>query len=97
MSLELVLLYLWSILQSPCDGNLRFYSHKYKQFTSKYDSRVIIYATRGFTILDTTHLHFNGTGVVLRHGQAFKKYSIISCGKFSFWDPAVREKNSIAT
>ena len=36
------------ILFSPYHGNLCLLSRKYKQFTSKYNSRVLINARKGF-------------------------------------------------
>ena len=41
---------------SPYDSNLRLWSPKYKQFTSIYDPRVVIYSRRGFIRLATGHL-----------------------------------------
>ena len=43
----------WSILQTPFNRNLHFQSHKYKEFTSKYNTTVVIYALRGFIKLAT--------------------------------------------
>ena len=40
-------------IKSPYNRNLRLKCRKYKQFTSKYHYRVVIYARRGFIRLAT--------------------------------------------